>query len=108
MYRDSRFNKHLKIEICYEGTEENNFEFMRKLNPGECTYIENQVSHVDLTKESFDSAVCFIIAYMRAMNWTEFDLDISKFNRSFAPPVRMTKEEIEKNLGYKVEIVDKK
>ena len=71
----------------------------------ECCNIINQFDYDSVTSDNFEKAIDFIIAYLYKYQRTGASINIDIRNNSLAP-TKMTKTEIEKALGYPIDIVE--
>lgn len=106
-----KLDKYLDIQIVLKGDADEDYLdnlpwFMKRLAVDECNFIDKHIEGIDVTEENFRNALGVILRHMRITGDMAYNLNIGKFNRSFAPPERLTKDEIETRLGYKIEIVD--
>mgnify|MGYP006955735176 FL=1 len=78
------------------------------LNVRDCKHIIASLDHYPPTAEEVKKAACILIGrciYKRIWN---MEIDIDNLDMHCSPPKEMTIEEIEKELGYKVKIVEEK
>ena len=71
----------------------------------ECSNIINQFDYDSVTSDNFVKAIDFIIAYLYKCQSFEEVVDITARNNALAP-TKMTKTEIEKALGYPIDIIE--
>ena len=71
----------------------------------ECSNIINQFDYDSVTSDNFVKTIDFIIAYLYKCQSFEEVVDITARNNALAP-TKMTKTEIEKALGYPIDIVE--
>ena len=71
----------------------------------ECSNIINQFDYDSVTSDNFVKVIDFIIAYLYKYQSFEEVVDITTRNNALAP-TKMTKTEIEKALGYPIDIVE--
>lgn len=58
------------------------------------------------TDDEIDRAINLIITYLKDCNINKLLIDLDIRNKKLEPAKKMTLEEIEEKLGYKVEIID--
>ena len=92
-YDETKFIKNRKVD-----------EDSIYLTYSECSNIINQFNYDSVTSDNFVKAIDFIIAYLYKCQSFEEVVDITARNNALAP-TKMTKTEIEKALGYPIEIV---
>lgn len=61
-----------------------------------------------VTMEEMQNAVDIIITWLIQQNNNRIIIDLDERNKRLAPAKEMTLEDVEKELGYKVKIVNKK
>lgn len=95
--------KRLRIKLF----EEN--QFMGKQYPllYDTDYPNIYLDH-EITEEEFDEAVNVIITKFMQDKLSEVEIFLKERNEAFAKPKEMSIKDIEKELGYKIKIVDKK
>lgn len=82
----------------------------------ENTYFDTHITMVDypyickktVTDDQFYDSLDMIITYFAQKDMTKVIIDLNERNLGLAPTKEMTMEEIEKELGYKVKLVNKK
>lgn len=72
----------------------------------DCEHIMKKFEGKEITSDDTAEALDLIVAYCVRGNVHKIEMDINERNQSLAPRKRMTIQEIEKELGYKIEIVD--
>ena len=63
---------------------------------------------LEVDKEKARDAINVIIAYLAEGRYEKVVIDIDELEESYKPAKKMTVGEIEKELGYKIEIVKEK
>lgn len=62
----------------------------------------------EITDDELSHAIDIIITYLQQKDRHTIIVDLDERNKNLAPAKEMTLEEIEKELGYKVKVVNKK
>ena len=86
------------------------------INKHECEYILssdrnrgiNIHGSLDMQGEKFAEAIDILIASMVQYNTNQIVIDIGERNEKYAGSKKMTLSEIEKVLGYKIELISEK
>lgn len=98
-------SKIIKLEL----TEDFSNDLTTCLYEEDCPYIIKKVSdtHGEITDEEFGNAIDVLIAAFVKQKINCMYINIDERNTDYAPAKEMTLEEVEKELGYKVKIVNK-
>ena len=73
----------------------------------DCQYIINNLNRdTEITNDELSHALDIVTAYFVKHRINGLVLDINERNKILAPAKEMTIDEIEKELGYKIKIVD--
>ena len=98
-------NKYMKIDIV---DDHNNRQY---LNENECNNIINRVSNIlgeEITEECIIDLLDVLITRFAKNKSKCLYVNIDRRNRELEPVKEMTLEDVEKELGYKVRIVNDK
>ena len=108
-------NKIINIELKDPNLEQDSYgyEYIRipnypRLFSHEIDNIINKFDGRKITEDEVLDALDLISLYIYRERIHKIVVDIDERNRTLAPAKEMTLEEIEKKLGYKVKIVNKK
>jgi hypothetical protein len=83
-------------------------QYATSLTESECKNIRTSLGNRRPSQQDVNNAICVLIADFYASGGYALNVDITKFDRTFAPLKEMTVAEIEKELGHKVKIVEEK
>ena len=83
-------------------------QYATSLTESECKNIRTSLGNKRPSQQDVSNAICVLIAELYASGGYALNVDITKFDRIFAPPKEMTIAEVERELGYKVKIVKEK
>nr|DAT25858.1 MAG TPA: hypothetical protein [Caudoviricetes sp.] len=78
------------------------------LNVRDCKHIIASLDHYPPTADEVKKAICILTGRLIYRSVWIMESDIDSLNMSLSPPKEMTIEEIEKELGHKVKIVEEK
>lgn len=81
---------------------------LTELHTYDCPTIIKKFEGKKITNEELNYALDLITTYMARNNSCRLILEIDKREKQLTPPKEMTIKEIEKELGYKVKVVDDK
>lgn len=79
-----------------------------ELFPDEICNIINKFGDRKISHDEISNAYDVLIMYLYQNDLYRISLDVDKINKRLEPAKEMTIEEIEKELGYKVKIVNEK
>lgn len=79
-----------------------------ELFPDEICNIINKFDDREISHDEITNAFDVITMYLYQNNLYTINLDIDERNKALEPTKEMTLEEIEKELGYKVKVVNEK
>lgn len=113
-------NKHIDIKLVDPELQYrliNEYDLMRNYNPfvkrpelfpDEICNIINKFDDKRVSNDEMLNALDVITMYLYQNNLYTIIIDIDERNKALEPTKEMTLEEIEKELGYKVKIVNEK
>lgn len=97
--------------LYIESREEDNTALDSKrvlLNEENYKHIISSLDHYPPTADEVKKAICILTGRLIYRSVWNMESDIDSLNMSLSPPKEMTIEEIEKELGHKVKIVEEK